>query len=98
MEFLKGLIDLKFNKFITPSIAGAVLIILYVVSTLGWIVYLFSNNPFVPFATRLIEFLIGYPLTIIAIRLWLEFIVAMTKVADNTSKILDEISKKNSEE
>ena len=94
MEFLKGLVDLKFNKFITPIIAGALLLILYILATLGWLIFLFKGNPYTSFFTRFIEFLILYPLTIIGIRLWLEFIVAMTKTADNTSKILEELKEK----
>ncbi|MEO2069250.1 MAG: DUF4282 domain-containing protein [Desulfurobacteriaceae bacterium] len=86
---LKKLLDFRFETFITPYILGAVLGILYIVAVLGWLGYLFTGDG--SFIERLILLVIGLPLSIVGIRVWVESIVSIVKIAENTSKIVEEL-------
>ncbi|WP_457641926.1 DUF4282 domain-containing protein [Persephonella sp.] len=83
----KALFDLKFNSFITPTVAGIMLVIFYLFAVLVWINYLI--NVYYPnFFFRLIIALIGLPISLVFIRVWFETIIALIKTAESSLKIL----------
>ena len=93
-EFVKSLFDLRFEKFITPKIAGIGLVIVYVVVALLWLDFLFSGPG--NFVLRLITFLIGLPLSFIVVRIWFEAFVALTKIAENSAKMVNILEERGS--
>ena len=91
---IKYIFDFKFRYYITPIVAGILQYILYIFDILGWLSFLFSPNYYISFGARFFITLIFLPLSIIGIRMWLEFLVAMVKIAQNSEEI-KEILKSN---
>ncbi len=96
-DFIYGLFDFRFNRFITPVVSGVVLFILYAVVTVIWLAFLFGGDSYTPFAVRFLITVVGYPLSIIGIRIWLETMVALTKIANITAEIKQHIKEKEEE-
>lgn len=89
-SFFKSLFDMSFNDFITTKIIKILYIISIVVSIILGLVIIFSG-----FATNSgamgIFFLILGPavafINIIMSRIWLELIIVIFKIAENTNRI-----------
>ncbi|MBK3331672.1 DUF4282 domain-containing protein [Persephonella atlantica] len=96
-DFIYGLFDFRFNRFITPVVSGAVLLILYAAATVGWLGFLFGGDSYTPFIVRFLITAVGYPLSVIGIRIWLETMVALTKIANITAEIKQHIKEKEEE-
>ena len=82
-NFIKNLLDTKFENYITLRILGVLLIIAYIFDAI-LIMYLCSSYNFLK---GLLMFIILYPITLIIIRINFEALSALIKVAENTSKI-----------
>jgi len=96
MNFIKKLFDFGFKQYITPTIAGIIQYILYAIIILAWLSFLFKPS-YTSFAVKLIITVIFLPISMVGVRMWLEFIVAMTKVAENTGEIKDILKEKKGE-
>ncbi len=87
--------DFTFRKFITPTVVG----VLYALELLGltigiifWIYMGFQVSSSKGFM-YLLGGIIGWFLGVIIIRVLAEAIVAMTRIAENTSEIVDLLKK-----
>jgi len=87
--------DFTFRKFITPTVVG----VLYALELLGltigiifWIYMGFQVSSSTGFM-YLLGGIIGWFLGVIIIRVLAEAIVAMTRIAENTSEIVDLMKK-----
>jgi len=90
--------DYGFKNFITPVFAGILQYILYFFIIVGWLKFLFFPGELLSLTTsffsRLLTTIILLPLSIIFTRMFLEFMVAMTKIAQNSEEIKDTLKSK----
>jgi len=78
----KTLFDVKFETYITPAIAGVVMIISYVLVTIMWLAMVFQSG-----LPGFLMALIGIPVSFVFIRIWFESLVALIKTAEASGKI-----------
>ncbi len=83
-NFLKSLLDLKFENYITLKILGILLILAYILDTI-FVLSLCSTIE--NFLEALILFIIFYPISLVIVRINFEAFSALIKIAENTSKI-----------
>jgi len=90
--------DYGFKNFITPVFAGILQYIIYFFIVIGWLKFLFSPGELLSLTTsffsRLFTTIILLPLSIIFVRMWLEFMVAITKIAQNSEEIKETLKSK----
>jgi len=96
-SFFGGLFDFSFTKFITIRIVKVLFIIMIIFSGLwaiGYIISLFSQG-----AGAGLFGLITAPLvfffSVLMARVWLEVVVVLFRIAENTSRIVDLKEQKN---
>ncbi len=77
--------DFGFKHYITPVVVGVLQYILYALIILFALGFLFSSFEIY----KLIVVLISVPISMIGVRIWLEFIVAILKIAENSEEIKD---------
>ena len=88
---VKALFDIRFEKYITPSIAGIIMYVSYVVVAVMWALMAIQGGFYGFFMA-----VIGLPLTIVFLRIWFEGLVALVKTAEASSKIARLMEEKNS--
>ncbi len=89
MEFIKSLFDVSFTRFITPTIAGIVLIVEYAIETLVALSIIIGSareGIGAAFASLILT-AIFLPIAIITTRIWMEGLVAIIKIAQETTMI-----------
>ncbi len=83
-NFIKSLLDIKFENYIALKVLGILLVIVYIFDTFLIIsLYLSFDNTLI----ALLFFIVFYPISLIAIRVYFEAFSALIKIAENTSKI-----------
>ena len=87
--------DFRFKHYITPIVAGVLQYIIYLFLVLGWLNFLFSQNYYISFGVRFLMTIVLLPVSIIGVRMWLEFMVAMVKIAENSEEIKDVLKSKS---
>jgi len=90
--------DFQFRHFITPRVVG----VLYALQILGWtigiiyyVVDAFKTTSFTTGILYLVGGIIGWFLGVIVIRVANEIIVALTRVAENTTELVDIVRSKS---
>ncbi|WP_022847663.1 MULTISPECIES: DUF4282 domain-containing protein [unclassified Desulfurobacterium] len=96
MELFKILFDFNFSKFITTKIAGATLAIAYVVEALVALAALLGSykEGAAAFIGTFIGIIIFLPLVMIGTRVWMEGMISLIKVAEESTKIRELLEKK----
>ncbi len=84
--FLKNLFDTSFSEFLTTKIIRVIYIIGIVFCGIGALIFLFSGD--LNFFVRLIGAPVAFFLYVILLRIWLEVVMVIFKIADNTSKMV----------
>ncbi|MHB1529719.1 MAG: DUF4282 domain-containing protein [Acidiferrobacteraceae bacterium] len=90
--FIAALFDLSFDTFITPKIVTGIYIIEIVVSVIGWITFGlkgFMGGFFHGVFDLIIVAPIGLLLTLVLLRVGLELLMAIFKIAEYTKQIAD---------
>jgi hypothetical protein len=84
--FLKNLFDASFSEFLTTKIIRVIYIIGIICCGLGALIFLFSGD--INFLLRLIGAPLAFFLYVILLRIWLEVVMVIFKIADNTDKMV----------
>jgi hypothetical protein len=94
--FFNSLYDLSFNRFVTPTIVSLVYLLALIglgiwclfFATAGmWFGYGYGGVAGVVFLTRLILAIVLFLIGSISIRVWLELVVAVIRIAENTESL-----------
>ncbi|OMH40485.1 DUF4282 domain-containing protein [Desulfurobacterium indicum] len=96
MELLEILFDFKFSKFITTKVAGVTLGIAYLAETLFALAALLgsSREGVAAFIGTFIAVIIILPMAMVGTRVWMEGMISLIKVAEESSKIRELLEKK----
>ncbi|MEE9190346.1 MAG: DUF4282 domain-containing protein [Candidatus Neomarinimicrobiota bacterium] len=84
--FLKNLFDASFSEFLTTKIISVIYIIGIIFCGIVSLIFLFSGDQ--NFLVRLIAAPIAFFLYVILLRIWLEVVMVIFKIADNTDKMV----------
>ena len=96
-SFFGGLFDFSFTKFITIRIVKVLFIIMIVLAglwTLGLLISLFSEGAG-PALLGLIIAPLMFFFSVLMARVWLEVIVVLFRIAENTSRFVELEEQKN---
>jgi hypothetical protein len=92
--FFASLFDLSFQEFITPRIIKLLFILAIIGSAIGGL-FIFSNglrmmsfSPIIGIAIMVLSPIV-FLLYVLFARMWLEVIMVMFRIAENTSKLVD---------
>jgi hypothetical protein len=88
--FLRALFDFSFTTYITPKIIKIIFGIVIVVAALGWLgytIFFFSVNVVLGIVVFIIIGPILFLLTVIIYRVYLEVVMAVFTIADNTTRM-----------
>ena len=96
-----ALFDFKFRRFITPTVIGIVYALQLIGITIGAILFIIGqggtySGAFNNVVVRLIVGVIGWFLLVVLIRIVNEGLVALTRIAENTSELVEEFRKRGS--
>lgn len=82
-----ALFDLSFTRFITISMIKIIYILAMVVLGLSWLGIVIGGltQGFLPFLVALVVATIGAVLYLLLVRVWLELIVVVFRIGENTS-------------
>ncbi|WP_457570076.1 DUF4282 domain-containing protein [Desulfurobacterium sp.] len=96
MEFFEILFDFSFSKFITTKVAGATLAIAYLAEALFALAALLesSREGAAAFIGTFIGVIIILPMVMVGTRVWMEGMISLIKVAEESSKIRELLEKK----
>ena len=88
----KDLFDGSFEKFVTLSLAKYIMFLSYALSTLFWVLMILGNlsSPMMGGGAKffmIIFGIIGWFVSLIFIRIWLEFSIALIKTSEEASRI-----------
>jgi hypothetical protein len=84
--FLKNLFDTSFSEFLTTKIIRVIYIIGIAFCAVVALIFLFSGDQ--NFLVRLIGAPLAFFLYVILLRVWLEVVMVIFKIADNTDKMV----------
>ncbi len=84
--FLKNLFDTSFSEFLTTKIIRVIYIIGIAFSGIAALIFLFSGDQ--NFFLRLIGAPLAFFLYVIFLRIWMEVLMSIFKIADNTDKMV----------
>jgi uncharacterized membrane protein len=89
--FLDGMMDLSFTRFITLGVIKVLYVLGLVLIALGWLGMLISSlfTSVGAFFGVLIVGPIAVILYAIALRVWLELVVVMFRIGENTRKLVE---------
>ena len=90
---IRSIFDAKFERYITPAIAGILMYATYAIVTVMWLIMMFQGG-----FSNTIMALIGIPVSLVFIRIWFEGLVALVKTAEASTKLvklIEEQSKGN---
>ncbi|WP_457568471.1 DUF4282 domain-containing protein [Desulfurobacterium sp.] len=96
MEFFKILFDFNFSKFITTKIAGITLAIAYLAEAVFALMALLGSlkEGTGAFAITFVAVIVLLPMAMVGTRVWMEGMISLIKVAEETSKIRELLEKK----
>lgn len=84
--FLQGLFDFSFKTFITQKVIS----VLYILSLVGAIIWALAALITMRSGASVLMVVIGLPLAVIAARVYLEIVVVLFTIANNTSKLVSQ--------
>lgn len=84
--FLQTLFDFSFKTFITQKVIS----VLYILSLVGAVVWALVTLVSATSGASVLMAVIGLPLLVIAVRVYLEIIVVLFTIANNTSKLVSQ--------
>jgi hypothetical protein len=85
--FFKNLFDVTFSEFLTIKIIKVIFIIGIIFCGLGALFFLFTGD--MSFILRIIVAPIAFLLYVILLRIWLELVLVIFRIADNTDKLVE---------
>ncbi len=85
--FFKNLLDVSFSEFLTIKIIKVIFIIGIIFCGLGALFFLFTGD--MSFILRIIVAPIAFLLYVILLRIWLELVLVIFRIADNTDKLVE---------
>ncbi len=97
-----ALFDFKFRRFITPTVIGIVYALQLIGITIGVILFIigqggtYYGGALDNVAVRLVVGVIGWFLLVVLIRIINEGLVALTRIAENTSELVEEFRRRGS--
>lgn len=84
--FLQGLFDFSFKTFITQKVIS----VLYILSLVAAVVWALVTLVSATSGASVLMVVIGLPLAVIAARVYLEIVVVLFTIANNTSKLVSQ--------
>jgi len=96
-----ALFDFKFRRFITPTVIGVIYALELIAITIGVVVFIAGQGgsyygAFGNVAVRVVVGIVGWFVLIVLLRVVNEGLVALTRIAENTSEILEELRNRGS--
>ena len=88
--FFGRLFDLSFSEFVTTSIIKVLYVIAIIGSAIGGLVIVFGGLASKSFSGALVGLILGplaFVLYVILARIWMEVLIVLFRIAENTAKI-----------
>lgn len=90
--FFAGLLDFSFTNFITRKLIGVlyvIALIAIVLTSLGMLVAALAKGTALAMLVAIVTAVVTFCISVLALRVWLELLVVIFCIADNTTEIAD---------